>query len=535
MSSSFSDLSEMVPVVKNCNFLIGSQGSEEIKQRLDSRKSKVLEEVKILSRDHGTVRVVGNNDIWDVNQSEQIEGCRALVSDLRNQNIIDSNNNMNDSIIRLLSGKLISAVSQLSYDKSTVNTVNDILGWMIEKDDVPSVRKIIESVVSSSIKRVQFSQNIIDSICKRTLLSISSNDARQQLWLLNPQRFCRDVYNLHTLFDSEVTAFHYEQQADAIMGYAARLGSDKMRLADANRILQPLSEILKRSPPQELVKELSLYADGGGGSPTFFFALLLPSSSLLMLLLELTESVLGVTELGIRQIPARIRTTSPTALDIDNQRALSKLVVSQAIRMPYIISGIHLNIIHCAIQSDKNIKSIQLKLHHLLSVAYNLGEIFPAAVTTDLVRWFNDREGNIKVVEFLFNKYIQNDVFVNSCWYLILSSLHDASNCLSAITVLVSKLGETTCDVYDVLSLVVTAAGQSARRRRPASREIADLLGSQILCKKRKQTQNFQHLTQFLITSCGDDVPHGLQLQHNEDDDIDDSNQQLKQRRCLED
>eukprot|EP01064_Diplonema_japonicum_P036406 TRINITY_DN8159_c0_g1_i1.p1 TRINITY_DN8159_c0_g1~~TRINITY_DN8159_c0_g1_i1.p1 ORF type:complete len:509 (+),score=131.67 TRINITY_DN8159_c0_g1_i1:41-1567(+) len=485
-STGIRPISEVISCV-NCDKLaVGKTGRHLVKKELV--KNKVLKSIELIKSEHGSMKIVdGRTDKRDTKMEREIDGAVDLLQGLGYEKP-----NVYHTIAGKLSTQLTSSLTGL--DPSIAIS---LLTWMLPYAKEPTVRTLFHTVICSVLSVNNFHVSSLPSDITDEVLTAPLHAlpvlARRKLWTSSETRLLEDLKTTHEKF-SEGSWFPYDAQMEAISNYASRLGGfdDDAHVIDVRSglldLFAPYNEVVRGQKTLTVQGTYHKYAEQTW-DPAFFFALCYDQHPVLQLVLEVCESVYLIDTPGFAEIPARLRTHT-TGLDI-NKAGPSGNELCQALRVPYIISGLHFAAIHIVHNDSMNSRLAFSMLHKLLCKAYRV-----TCTEQQHLQVIKQGPHGLQGSE-------DDVVLVNSAWHQALSLLSLLPSSLKTLEAYLTQLALVYCIGTEYcVDLFVTAVGHLVKRARQNAVDVAEMLAQHIL----PTGENYQHLADFLYDCCAEMV-----------------------------
>eukprot|EP01059_Diplonema_ambulator_P002716 TRINITY_DN12373_c0_g1_i1.p1 TRINITY_DN12373_c0_g1~~TRINITY_DN12373_c0_g1_i1.p1 ORF type:complete len:523 (+),score=127.46 TRINITY_DN12373_c0_g1_i1:53-1570(+) len=481
--TSVKGLSEVITAVDCSTLAIGKAGKEAVKRMLQKHVVKGLE---VLHERHGEMKVVdGKLDKRDTRVEAEIRGATDLLQGLGYEKA---------SVYTTVAGKLGTVLTS-SVAGSDPSVGISVLTWMLPYCREAAVRPFFNTIICSLLSTASFPvaslpQPITDELLAHTLHGLPLN-ARVKLYATHEPRLIQDIQCAMEKF-KELGGFPWEAQVEAVTSYASRLGAygDEAVVPVKKRELQdlvaPFNEVWRFSKAAAHTMQAACHASAQTAwCPAFYFLLCYEQCTVLQLVLEVCESVFGIDSPGFTEIPGRLRNHTG-GLDL-GKVGVCGMETTQALRVPYVIAGLHCAALHVAYHDSMNNRLTFTLLHKLMCKAYD-------STCAEQQHMHFIKQGPAALPTLTPD----DPLLVNTAWYTVLSLLSLLPSALATIETYLKHLAPIRCaGSDDCTSFFVTTIGHLVCRARPSAVNAASLAAKYILINEPTSAR-----AQFLYDSC---------------------------------
>ena len=199
--------------------------------------------------------------------------------------------------------------------------------------------------------------------------------------------------------------------------------------------------------------------------------------------------------------PHRVLNLSTSSFEEAFQPRYEGAHYTAALRLPYIMSGLHLVLIHTSHSGVANSRTVASWMFRVVCRVH--GEDASEAVFAQLVRGVMDGSVNPDM------RGVEGAVLLNLVLYMVFGLLSSLPQSLSLSQTLLGFVEKAAVghavDVGAIsyaVSLLVTAVGQLVRRRHPGTVVLADRLAKAVLLPLARAGWPFRGLADFLRETC---------------------------------
>eukprot|EP01063_Lacrimia_lanifica_P024856 TRINITY_DN32674_c0_g1_i1.p1 TRINITY_DN32674_c0_g1~~TRINITY_DN32674_c0_g1_i1.p1 ORF type:complete len:536 (+),score=151.25 TRINITY_DN32674_c0_g1_i1:62-1669(+) len=502
------ELADVVPVAGRRRLAFGEEGRQRLKASLDSHpKEKVLIALEQWAQQHGVVDVpLSDGKAVDAEFRGVIDGGLDM---LRAMGV--SRHAFHETLLKRLSGSLVALFVGLSAQEPPTEMVA-LLHWLADACEHPVIEELFMRGIGAVLRIPSrtpgiLSERTLEALFSKPLTTLPYPTVRGRLWVHSADRFFADVAAVRGALKADDTLadlFTYEYQMEGLMTYAQRLGCSAPPFFDPDHppaalvaTTQPVTAAL--ADQAALHVRLQEYAEADP-DPEFYFALCFSEWSLLRLLVELTDSLVTLTNTGFYTLPPRVLNLSTATIDDAFRPQYQGAHYTEALRLPYIASGLHLVLLHTAHSGAANARPLTSGLFRLVCRVHD--EDSSEAVFAQLVKGAAEGAlpGDLRT---------EGAVLLNLALYMVFGLLASmpasVDLCHSLLRYVHREIKEQAVyreSVQYALSLVVTALGRALRQERTGMLALADLLAQYVLLPFARDGYAFPDLAEFLIESC---------------------------------